>query len=514
MILYGFSIQGKSHIDKGTVCQDSNKTGQLCAGYYFGAVADGVGSAPHSDIGSKLAVEKLYEYCDKNIKKGMSQIDVEDVLCAGYEYAMETIQKYADSHDKKIENYDTTLSAVIYNGKKIIYAHAGDGGIIVRQTNGIVKPVTKRQKGADGTSVIPLRAGEHSWEIGTYSGNVAAVLLVTYGMLDGVFQPTLLNLPSSTMELARGDFSQDNVYIAAAEFFMNPYAVYKNPKIKGAESFLHTFLEGNLLPKDQDAFLQCMDAAYTKLFNKKTSREICESLKEVYYAVGAVKNVRDDKSVVCFINETIEVVPQDKKYYLEPDWVWLQECYEALLYGKELPKKRIDDGDDGNIEGGLGDEPGDEPVGKIGGQTGDDRVEKKLKDEEKERRRNKVKRRRKAALIAAIGVLAVSLVILVICLISLFSSDTDKKQTNSTQKPKVTAVLPTATPTPTPKVTDNPSTASGSAVTVDDMIENLNNEEYISSLPDSKKEKLDEACRIYQNMREKEAVKENREGVK
>lgn len=509
MILYGFSIQGKSHIDKETVCQDSNKTGRLRAGYYFGAVADGVGSAPHSDIGSKLAVEKLYEYCDKNIKKGMDQMDVEDVLCAGYEYAMETIQKYADSHDKKIENYDTTLSAVIYNGKKIIYAHAGDGGIIVRQTNGIVKPVTKRQKGADGTSVIPLRAGEHSWEIGTYSGNVAAVLLVTDGMLDGVFQPTLLNLPSSTMELARGDFSQDNVYIAAAEFFMNPYAVYKNPKIKGAESFLHTFLEGNLLPKDQDAFLQCMDAAYTKLFNKKTSREICESLKEVYFVVGAVKNVKDDKSVVCLINETIEVVPQDKKYYLEPDWVWLQECYEALLYGKEPPVKDDDEKDDG-----VNGEIEDRIERKTEGETGDDRVEKKLKDEEKERRRNKVKRRRKAALIAAIGVLAVSLVILVICLISLFSSDTDKKQTNSTQKPKVTAVLPTATPTPTPKVTDNPSTASGSAVTVDDMIENLNNEEYISSLPDSKKEKLDEACRIYQNMREEEAVKENREGAK
>lgn len=509
MILYGFSIQGKSHIDKETVCQDSNKTGRLRAGYYFGAVADGVGSAPHSDIGSKLAVEKLYEYCDKNIKKGMDQMDVEDALCAGYEYAMETIQKYADSHDKKIENYDTTLSAVIYNGKKIIYAHAGDGGIIVRQTNGIVKPVTKRQKGADGTSVIPLRAGEHSWEIGTYSGNVAAVLLVTDGMLDGVFQPTLLNLPSSTMELARGDFSQDNVYIAAAEFFMNPYAVYKNPKIKGAESFLHTFLEGNLLPKDQDAFLQCMDAAYTKLFNKKTSREICESLKEVYFVVGAVKNVKDDKSVVCLINETIEVVPQDKKYYLEPDWVWLQECYEALLYGKEPPVKDDDEKDDG-----VNGEIEDRTERKTEGETGDDRVEKKLKDEEKERRRNKVKRRRKAALIAAIGVLAVSLVILVICLISLFSSDTDKKQTNSTQKPKVTAVLPTATPTPTPKVTDNPSTASGSAVTVDDMIENLNNEEYISSLPDSKKEKLDEACRIYQNMREEEAVKENREGAK
>ena len=99
-------------------------------------------------------------------------------------------------------------------------------------------------------------------------------------------------------------------------------------------------------------------------------------------------------------------------------------------------------------------------------------------------------------------------------MISLFSSDTDKKQTNSTQKSKVTAVSPTSTSTPTPKVTDNPSTTTGSAVKVDDMIENLNNEEYINSLPDSQKEKLDEACRIYQNMREEEAVKENREGVK
>lgn len=236
-----------------------------------------------------------------------------------------------------------------------------------------------------------------------------------------------------------------------------------------------------------------MDAAYTKLFNKKTSREICESLKEVYFVVGAVKNVRDDKSVVCLINGTIEVVPQEKTYYLEPDWVWLQECYEALVYGKKLPPKRRDDKDDEEVNR----KTGDGPAGKIEGKTGDDSEEKKLKDEEKERRRNKVKRRRKAALIAAIGVLAVSLVILVICLISLFSSDTDKKP-----------------PTPTPKVTDNPSTATGSAVTVDDMIENLNNEEYINSLPDSQKEKLDEACRIYQNMREEEAVKENREGVK
>ena len=55
MITYGFSVQGKSHIKNNTVCQDFNKFGQLKSGVYIGIVADGVGSARYSDIGSKMA---------------------------------------------------------------------------------------------------------------------------------------------------------------------------------------------------------------------------------------------------------------------------------------------------------------------------------------------------------------------------------------------------------------------------------------------------------------------------
>lgn len=43
MITYGYSLQGKSHIDRNTVCQDSSAAVKLKSGYYLGVVADGVG---------------------------------------------------------------------------------------------------------------------------------------------------------------------------------------------------------------------------------------------------------------------------------------------------------------------------------------------------------------------------------------------------------------------------------------------------------------------------------------
>lgn len=68
MITYGYSIQGKSHIQRGVVCQDSSKVQRLRANVYMGIVADGVGSAVHSDIGSKMAW-MLYLHFVMNISK-------------------------------------------------------------------------------------------------------------------------------------------------------------------------------------------------------------------------------------------------------------------------------------------------------------------------------------------------------------------------------------------------------------------------------------------------------------
>ncbi len=343
MITYGYSLQGKSHIDRNTVCQDSSAAVKLKSGYYLGVVADGVGSAPHSDVGSGIAVESLQAYCEQYVKKGMKDVELEDILRDGYEYAFRQVEKFVTQQGGSIADYDTTLSSVLYDGTKVVFGHAGDGGIIVRKKDGTITPITERQKGADGTSVRPLRAGNSSWDFGICSDETASVLLVTDGMLDGVFQPVLVNLPSSAMELAKGTFAKNNVYVTACEFFMNPNMVYLNPHVKNHEAYMQHVLKGNLEKKDQDDFLKCMIYGYTKTLGKEEARQLCEAIKKFYFAVWAVTKVTDDKSVVCLMNEKAKVTPKEQKYYQEPNWKWRQECYQALLYGKELPPAPSDD---------------------------------------------------------------------------------------------------------------------------------------------------------------------------
>ena len=343
MITYGYSLQGKSHIDRNTVCQDSSAAVKLKSGYYLGVVADGVGSAPHSDVGSGIAVESLQAYCEQYVKKGMKDVELEDILRDGYEYAFRQVEKFVTQQGGSIADYDTTLSSVLYDGTKVVFGHAGDGGIIVRKKDGTITPITERQKGADGTSVRPLRAGNSSWDFGICSDETASVLLVTDGMLDGVFQPVLVNLPSSAMELAKGTFAKNNVYVTACEFFMNPDMVYLNPHVKNHEAYMQHVLKGNLEKKDQDDFLKCMLYGYTKTLGKEEACRLCEAIKKFYFAVWAVTKVTDDKSVVCLMNEKAKVTPKEQKYYQEPNWKWRQECYQALLYGKELPPAPSDD---------------------------------------------------------------------------------------------------------------------------------------------------------------------------
>lgn len=343
MITYGYSLQGKSHIDRNTVCQDSSAAVKLKSGYYLGVVADGVGSAPYSDVGSRIAVESLQAYCEQYVKKGMKDVELEDILRDGYEYAFRQVEKFVTQQGGSIADYDTTLSSVLYDGTKVVFGHAGDGGIIVRKKDGTITPITERQKGADGTSVRPLRAGNSSWDFGICNDETASVLLVTDGMLDGVFQPVLVNLPSSAMELAKGTFAKNNVYVTACEFFMNPNMVYLNPHVKNHEAYMQHVLKGNLEKKDQDDFLKCMIYGYTKTLGKEEACRLCEAIKKFYFAVWAVTKVTDDKSVVCLMNEKAKVTPKEQKYYQEPNWKWRQECYQALLYGKELPPAPSDD---------------------------------------------------------------------------------------------------------------------------------------------------------------------------
>ena len=336
MLSYGFSIRGKAHIAAGVVCQDANSYGEVAPGLYIAIAADGVGSALHSDIASAMAVEKLEEYVRQNISQRSSSEERKSCLKAGFRYAEKCIEAYVQDCGEQMKDYDTTLHAVLYDGKRVVYGHAGDGGILVRTNQGRTYELTSPQKGPDGVSVMPLRAGDSSWEFGDYHEEVAAVMLVTDGMLEQVIMPHLLNLPANREEIQATYRHKDHVYLSATEFFMNPYSVMGNRRLDDPLGVYQYFLAGEFQEPEKawQGYLSCLKSGYRNLYGSKKAEEIIQTLT-ASVPLWNIEDTTDDKTVVCLINEGASVYKPPVSYFMEPDWVRLRKHYESLLYPAE-----------------------------------------------------------------------------------------------------------------------------------------------------------------------------------
>ena len=333
MLSYGFSIRGKSHESSGNVCQDANAYLQVTPDLYLAIAADGVGSALHSDIASGLAVEKLTEYIKRNISSNTSVEAQKKCLKAGFRYADEAIQRYVYDCRDNINDYDTTLHAVLYDGKTLVYGHAGDGGILARTNHGTTFCVTNPQKGSDGVSVMPLRAGASSWEFGCIPEEVTSVLLVTDGILERVILPYLLNLPANRQQMQDIKRKKNNVYLSATEFFMNPYCVMGNRKIKDPLKVYQYFLTGEFkdFEQDWDFYVDCLKSGYRNMYGSNKANEICETIT-ASVPLWNIEDTTDDKTAVCLINESAVIHPPAKEYFMEPNWPDLRKHYEDLMY--------------------------------------------------------------------------------------------------------------------------------------------------------------------------------------
>lgn len=281
MLFYNISIRGTSHekMDK------PNQDFSLCIkekNLVFAGIADGVGSSRHSEIASKEAIITSVNYCKDNIKE--EDFDDEEkilnIIKEAYSKAQSNIENIALENNNSFNDYDTTLSLVIYNGTKVYYGHSGDGGIILLNKKGDYIKLTKPQKGDNGVSVIPLRFGESSWEFGIYKDEeVASVLLATDGVYD-LFFPYLLK------------DEEVSIYISFARYFMDNHILELN--------------EDNIedIKNEKQEFL---------------NSEIC---REVY----------DDKTILVIVNPDIVSDIKDDDYYKEPNWDELLEKWNKKAY--------------------------------------------------------------------------------------------------------------------------------------------------------------------------------------
>lgn len=330
MILeYGFSVVGKSHISEGTCCQDSHFIQKLENGWTVAAVADGVGSAKNSHIGSKIAAETVVKFCCECMPCDYSLISIKSMMRTAYNYAFKSVLKESEKSGEPIESYDTTLTMVIYDGQRIIYGHSGDGAIIGLTTFGDYVEITRPQKGPDGFSVIPLRGGYTYWQIDSYEEDLAAVLLVTDGMLDTLF-PYLLR---------DNDTKTPHAYTALTTFFADPVGLTESnfSETKEAIGKFITAEEG--YPTDE--FYQRLSEVLKNHLTEGVE-DIIDEYKKNNFPVLLMQNQQDDKTVVGLLDPELMLDNREASFYSEPDWEALQDAWRRRAYPHLYAEKATD----------------------------------------------------------------------------------------------------------------------------------------------------------------------------
>lgn len=219
----GVTKRGVAHRCYGTRCQDAHmirrvkqvaiwkdggKRDRLLPGkeYVVAAVADGLGSEAHSDIGANAAVntavstmcELIGTWCatgDSALAISMPRFLEQAMIKAN-----NAVVKKAASMELPANEFDATLAIAVYDGDQLFFASAGDSGVIAKTDAGFELLTRPSRVGEAGT--YPLYCRE-KWEISA-CGHVRGFLLATDGLL----------------ELLVPEFNNENLNEKAVHLFM------------------------------------------------------------------------------------------------------------------------------------------------------------------------------------------------------------------------------------------------------------------------------------------------------
>lgn len=185
----GFSKVGESHIKRGVECQDKSiieviekdKKKSIIL-----AIADGLGSCEHSDIGAEIATRtavKTIVDCLSTSSKKLEEIAIESIKTA-MNKAYEVVELEAERCSESSDLYCSTLTVVLFDGNTLYIGHAGDDGVVALSNRGYYALVTARHKGDEINSVFPLQS-KSTWEF-LKVRDIMGVVLATDGVLDSL----------------------------------------------------------------------------------------------------------------------------------------------------------------------------------------------------------------------------------------------------------------------------------------------------------------------------------------
>lgn len=173
-VVVGASVKGNGHIQSNMPCQDNHKFELLGKGWGIAVVSDGAGSAAHSDMGSKVVVERgtlhFKNLVEKEgwMEKNTLPSDAE-WLQKSY-FVLKTIRNEVEMVAKKnnveLKSLSATCLAVVFSPLGLLAVHVGDGRMGCKTASGGWKAIMTPHKGEEANQTLFLVSD--FWDIPNY----------------------------------------------------------------------------------------------------------------------------------------------------------------------------------------------------------------------------------------------------------------------------------------------------------------------------------------------------------
>lgn len=138
---------GTSHEKQQMLCQDFGDY-RILNDVIVGAVADGAGSAKHSDVGAKLAVKTVLEYlgginehlqkrkrCWERLSQPLSKQEAQKLFAKTTKKAIASLSNEAANNGYSINDLACTLLVFVATPQWVAAMQIGDGFMVVRPQN-------------------------------------------------------------------------------------------------------------------------------------------------------------------------------------------------------------------------------------------------------------------------------------------------------------------------------------------------------------------------------------------
>ena len=183
------AVQGRGHLSTNTPCQDKTYILDSPPDCLVVALADGAGSAQHSELGAEYVTRKICRILNENFTRYFASENSAPVAEEVLNLLLDELTNLAEENDFELSTLASTLLAVAVKGNEFIGLHIGDGviGVLDEDFLEVMSPPDNGDFVNETTFVTSAEAIAHLRLYKGELGKISAFVLMSDGTATGMY---------------------------------------------------------------------------------------------------------------------------------------------------------------------------------------------------------------------------------------------------------------------------------------------------------------------------------------